>query len=241
MPERLTDFENQIAVVTGASSGIGRAIALRLASVGATVWLIGRDSHSLQNVARGAANASQVFCCQADLTIDDEVSRIADSLDSVHILVHAAGIMNFGPLESAAIEDFDLQYRCNVRAPYLLTQALLPMLKRCHGQVVFLNSSIVQSVRLGVSQYKATKHALKAIADCLREEINPYGVRVLSIFPGRTATPGQAAIHELEGRTYKPELLVQPEDIADAVICALALPRTAELTNLDIRPLTKIL
>lgn len=234
-----TKFRNQSAVVTGATSGIGRAIALKLASCGATVWLIGRHSSSLQSVAQSARPAGKILYQQADLTLDDEVRSIAASLSSVDILVHSAGIENFGPVETASVEDFDLLYRTNVRAPYLLTQTLLPGLKRCKGQVVFLNSSIVLNTRPGTGQYKATKHALKAIADCLRAEVNADGIRVLSVFAGRTATPMQAAICEREGMSYQPELLLQPEDIAEAVIGALGLPRTAELTNLDIRPLIK--
>jgi NADP-dependent 3-hydroxy acid dehydrogenase YdfG len=239
MSMRQPAFHNQVAVVTGATSGIGRAIALKLASSGATVWLIGRDSVSLQRVAESAGKAGRMFCHQADLTVDNDVRNIAKLLNSIDFLVHCAGMMHFGLVESATVEDFDQQFRSNVRAPYLLTQALLPVLKRCKGQIVFLNSSVVLSARAGVGQYKATKHALKAIADCLREEVNADGIRVLSVFPGRTATPGQAIIHEEERRPYQPELLLQPTDIAEAVICALGLPRTAEVTNLEIRPLTK--
>jgi len=158
----------------------------------------------------------------------------------IDILVHSAGTIHFGPVESAPVEDFDNQYRCNVRAPYLLTQSVLPLLRKRQGQIVFINSSIVTNVRAGVGQFSATQHALKAMADCLRQEVNADGVRVLSVFPGRTATPRQAAIYQMEGRTYQPELLLQPEDIAEAVVGALSLPRTAEVTDLHLRPLKKI-
>jgi NADP-dependent 3-hydroxy acid dehydrogenase YdfG len=91
-----------------------------------------------------------------------------------------------------------------------------------------------------VSQYAATKHALKAIADSLRAEVNTYGVRVLSIYPGRTATPMQAAVYKMEGKTYEPEKLMQPKDVAEVVMDALSLPRTAEVTDIHIRPMNKI-
>jgi NADP-dependent 3-hydroxy acid dehydrogenase YdfG len=90
-----------------------------------------------------------------------------------------------------------------------------------------------------LSQYAATKHALKAIADSLREEVNAEGLRVLSVYPGRTASPMQAAVHEMEGRAYHPERLMQPEDVAAVVINALSLPRSAEVTDIYIRPLLK--
>jgi NADP-dependent 3-hydroxy acid dehydrogenase YdfG len=103
-----------------------------------------------------------------------------------------------------------------------------------------MNSSAGLSARAGVAQYAATKHALKAIADSLREEINDDGVRVLSVFLGRTATPMQAAVHEMEGREYYPELLLQPEDVASVIINALSLPRSAEVTDIIVRPLAKL-
>ena len=98
---------------------------------------------------------------------------------------------------------------------------------------------MVQAARRNVSQFAATQHALKAIADHLREEVNADGVRVISVFPGRTATSRQAALYAREGRPYQPELLLQPEDVASVVVHALALPRTAEVTNVSIRPTLK--
>jgi len=126
-----------------------------------------------------------------------------------------------------------------VRGPYLLTQCLLPLLRRRPGQVVFINSSAGLTARANVGQYAATKHALKAVADSLRDEVNRDGVRVLSVFPGRTATPTQEALHRLEGRPYRPERLLQPADVAAVVVHALGLPRTAEVTEIKIRPLVK--
>jgi NADP-dependent 3-hydroxy acid dehydrogenase YdfG len=84
-----------------------------------------------------------------------------------------------------------------------------------------------------------TQHALKALADSLREEVNAEGLRVLSVFLGRTATPMRMAIHRMENRTYHPESLLQPEDVAAVVMIALSLPRTAEVTDIHIRPLSK--
>jgi len=113
------------------------------------------------------------------------------------------------------------------------------MIKSRRGQIVFVNSSVGLIARANVGQYAATKHALKAIADSLREEVNADGVRVLSIFPGRTATPMQELVHKMEGRVYQPERFTQPEDIAQVVINTLALPRTAEVTDISIRPFRK--
>ncbi len=155
------------------------------------------------------------------------------------MLIHSAGVIDLGSIETAPVEGLDWQYSVNVRAPYALTQGLLPILRLSQGQIVFINSSAGLTARLGVSQYAATKHAIKAVADSLREEVNADGLRVLSVFVGRTATPMQAAVHEMEGRSYHPERLLQPEDVALLVVNALSLPRSAEVTDITIRPLVK--
>jgi NADP-dependent 3-hydroxy acid dehydrogenase YdfG len=239
-----SDWTGRSAVVTGAGQGIGRAVALALAERGATVWLVGRNLTALDEVAaaaRAAAGGSRPLV--ADLTSEDDVEHLRAELEDagaqVDVLVHCAGSIFHGRLDSADVEDFDAQYRSNVRAPYRLTQALLPALVAREGAVVFMNSSIAGRARAGAGQFAATQSALKAVADALREEVNPSGVRVLSVFPGRTATPRQEGIHALEGKEYRPEELMQPEDVATIVISALELPRTAEVTEISMRPLKK--
>jgi NADP-dependent 3-hydroxy acid dehydrogenase YdfG len=237
----LTD---QIVVVTGASSGIGKAITLQLAREGAQICLVGRNSEKLEAVARCARQFSEgISTYKTDLGIDDDIHHLAANLQkdygAIDILIHSAGVIFLGRMEHASIEHFDRQYRINVRAAYLLTQALLPMIKPSAGQVVFINSSAGLTAKANVGQYAATKHALKAIADSLREEVNADGVRVTTIYPGRTASPMQALLYEYEKRVYLPEELMQPEDVAMVVANALGLPRTAEVTDISIRPLCK--
>ncbi|MEI9953258.1 MAG: SDR family NAD(P)-dependent oxidoreductase [Pseudomonadota bacterium] len=102
-----------------------------------------------------------------------------------------------------------------------------------------MNSSVGLAASATLGPYAATQHALKALADALRAEVNAAGVRVLSVYPGRTATALMLARFSMEGRAYRPELLLQPEDVANVVISSLALPRTAEVTNINIRPMVK--
>ena len=234
----MSAIKGHVAVVTGASSGIGRAIALGLATQGAKLCLVGRNLKKLEKVVESARSY------QVDLMVGKDIREFANRLKKevgqVDILIHSAGIISMGPFDHAGAEDFDRQYKINTRAPYILTQALLPMMRSCQGQIVFINSSAGLSARANVGQYAATKHALKAIADSLREEVNADGMRVLSLFLGRTATPMQAAIYKTEGRTYKPDLLMQPEDAAAMLISSLCLPRSAEVTDIHIRPLKKI-
>ena len=239
----MIDLHGRIAVVTGAGGGIGGAIARALAAQGATVWLIGRKRQRLHEVAESFGEPSLAVVHPADLTDDDDVAglgaRLAREPGRVDVLVHAAGIIELADVERAEVETFDAQYRTNTRAPYVVTRALLPLLRSCRGQIVFVNStSGIRAVR-GQSQYAASKHALRAMADSLRDEVNADGIRVLTIFPGRTATPMQAALHELETQPYRPERLVQPADVATMVMAALTLPATAEVTEIRIRPLLK--
>jgi len=235
-------FAGLIGTVTGASGDIGGAIALALADLGATVYIAGRRAGALAGLAeRAGANAPRMIPHSGDLTVSDEIARLADRLrreaGRLDFLVHSAGIFAIGPRESA--ETFDLQYATNVRAPYLLTKALVPLLTSSRGQVVFINSTAALHVRAGMGQYAATKHACRALADTLREEVNGEGIRVLSVYPGRTATRSQAEIFADEGRAYQPSLLLQPADIAAMVVAALRLPRTAEVTEIKIRSMVK--
>jgi NADP-dependent 3-hydroxy acid dehydrogenase YdfG len=114
------------------------------------------------------------------------------------------------------------------------------MLKSQRGQIVFINSNAGLSAVSCSGQYSATKHALKAVADSLRQEVNPAGVRVLDVFIGRTATPMQARLHALEGKSYSPDRLIQPEDVGSMVAHALCLPRSVEVTAIHMRPMGPI-
>lgn len=233
----------KVAVVSGASGGIGRAIAIALSTEGARVYALGRNQYGLEKTVAAAQKYSEASSFKADLSDEAEFQALIQHLQSasrLDILIHSAGVIHQSTMQSGAAQELDLQYSVNVRAPYLLTQRLLPQLTASRGQIVFINSSAgLVAKRPDIGQYAATKHALKAIADSLREELNPKGVKVLSLYLGRTATPMQAAIFQQEGREYDPDILMQAEDVATVVIHSLTLPPTAELTDISIRPMRK--
>jgi NADP-dependent 3-hydroxy acid dehydrogenase YdfG len=240
----MQSFKGQLAVVTGAGRGIGKAIALSLAGEGATLCLVGRNRTALESVrAMRGEGAANVVVHPADVARDSDIqelaARLRDEFGRLDVLVHSHGVYRRGSTESAPVADLDALYRVNVRGTYLLTQAVLPLLKASQGQIVFVNSSIVSRAAEEVGQFAATQHSLRALADSLRQEVNREGVRVLSIYPGRTATARQASIHALEGKTYQPERLIQPEDVAFIVVSALKVARTAEVTDIHIRPMQK--
>nr|WP_050795801.1 SDR family NAD(P)-dependent oxidoreductase [Parafrankia sp. EUN1f] len=250
----------RVAVVTGASSGIGRAVAARLAGDGATVLALGRDQARLDALGKEATalpSSGSLVPVRLDLTDTAAVERFAaDTVvryGHVHLLVHSAGGYLNSRVEDASVDDFDAQYAANVRGPFVLTQRLLPALRAAAAldgdgdggaapagaDVVVMNSSQGVRAGAGTSQFAATQHAMRAVADSLRQEINSDGIRVVTIHLGRTATPRQEAIFEREGRSYRPELLIQAEDVADLVTYLVQLPRTAEVTELHLRPALK--
>ncbi len=237
------DPVEQIAVITGASGGIGRAVAAALAARGLRPCLAGRDLERLQRVADElAALGARTSLVRADLGSDEGIRGLVASVEAlgrVDVLFHGAGALRLGDVMAAGWDDLDELYRVNVRAPYLLTKALLPLLVASRGQIVFVNSSAAMRAGETNGIYAATKAALMSLAGSIRDRVNPLGVRVLSVFPGRTATPMQEQVVAFEGSQYDPASLLQPSDVADVVVHALMMPRSAEITDVMVRPMNK--
>jgi NADP-dependent 3-hydroxy acid dehydrogenase YdfG len=240
----MADLSNQFAVVTGAGSGIGKAIALALGAHCATVALVGRTKAKLDATAASFdTDWPRPVVLPVDLCVDEQLDSLEAEVErrfgQVDVLVLCAGEISHGSVESCRVEDFDKLYRANVRVNFRLIQNLLPMLKKRPGQIVVINSSIVMADGQNSGPYSSTQHALRAITNALRAEVNQDGIRILSVYPGRAATPRQQKLYANQGSDYRPELLLQPEDIASVVLSALTLPRTAEVTEISIRPLAK--
>jgi NADP-dependent 3-hydroxy acid dehydrogenase YdfG len=232
------------ALVTGGSQGIGKAIALGLAGQGMALLLVARRQEPLDIAVREARALGVTAEGRAmDLLDDAARDRLIDEIGGrptgLDVLVHSAGTIARADVADASLDDFDRQYEANLRAPFALTQGVLPSLKRARGQVVFVSSSAALVARANTAQYAATQAGLRAVATSLRDEVNPTGIRVTTVFPGRTATPRQAMIHAWEGKEYHPDRLLQPEDVAAMVVAAIGLPRTAEVTEISIRPMAK--
>ena len=185
-------------MVTGASSGIGTAVAHAMSEAGAKVVATGRDEARLRACADGLGDHRLVI---ADLADEDGPRRIVaetvDAFGALNVIVHSAGIFLPRPFEEASLEEFDVQFRVNVRAPYALTQAALPHL-RPDGAVVFV-SSIAGHVGFPLSAaYCGTKGAIELMTKSLAMELAPVGVRVNAVAPGNIRTPMNERFFESE-------------------------------------------
>lgn len=233
----------KIILVTGASSGIGAATALAFAKGGADVFLVARSRNRLARVARRlpaehlAGTALADFGSVAEL--QELVTRLTSRLRRLDVLVHSAGEYSWTEIDTPGAEGLHRLFEINVRAPYLLTQGLLPLLERARGHVVVLNSSVVRSPGEGVAAYKSTQHAMLGLVDSLRQDLNLRGIRISSIFPGRTATPRMRRIYEKEGKTYAPKKLMQADDLAQLILALTNLPARMEITDIHVRSVNR--
>ncbi|QWF23787.1 SDR family oxidoreductase [Nocardioides sp. LMS-CY] len=219
-------------LVTGAGSGIGALVARTLLDRGDGVVLVARSEERAEAL-RSSYDGAEVVV--ADLAFPESVESLVlpDSLDSV---VHAAGIVELGPVSSLSVEAWASQLRVNLVAPAALTRVALPALRAARGTVVFVNSTAGLSAGPRWSAYAASKHGLRALADSLRAEEAAAGVRVSTVFPSRTATPMQERVHAQEGREYDAADWIRPETVADAIVRLVDLPRDATITDVTVRP-----
>jgi len=210
---------NRRAVVTGAGSGIGRAIAVELADQGFDLLLVGRDTGKLVATSRACAGSGTVAQRACDLSDAEALARLCDELRQepyVDALVSSAGTIILDDFEHARLRDLETMMNTNFRAPLLLVRSLLPTFAG-GGSMVFINSMAGLRTSQFNVMFSTTKHALTALANGLRPHVASRGIRVLSVYPPLTATPTGEYVKSFYGSDYRPELLLQPETIATAV------------------------
>lgn len=223
-------------LITGSGSGIGAAVTLRLHQRGDDLVLLARDAGRAKELAAEYPGARTLV---ADLADPDRISwafshqPMPDRIDS---LLHIAGVIDLGPVAELRPTTWHQQLNANLIAPAELTRLLLPQLRAARGHVVFVNSGAGLAAHADWSAYAASKHGLKALADSLRQEEHGNGVRVTSVYPGRTASPMQAKVHSQEGKEYDPDRWIEPDSVATAILTAIDLPRDAEINDLTLRP-----
>ena len=225
------NLEGERALVTGATSGIGRAVALQLARDGAEVLVHGRDAGrgaaTVEEITVGGGKASFVT---ADLADAADVKWLANEVGEVDVLVNNAGISLFAATAEVDVAEFDKMFASNVRAPFLLVAALAPgMAARGHGSIVSLSSMAGAVGLAGGAAYGATKASLEAMTRAWAVEYSASGVRVNAIAPGPVYTPASRRSEAL-GETTPMRRASQPEEIAE-VIAFLASNRASYITG----------
>ena len=221
-------------LLTGAGSGIGAVLAERLLERGDTLVLLARSAERAHDLRADLPGATVLVADLADpASVEAVAGDLPESLDSV---VHAAGVVDLGPVASLSTADWQSQLAVNLVAPAVLTRVALPALRAARGTVVFVNSGAGLVAHPEWSAYAASKHGLRALADSLRGEELAHGVRVTSVYPGRTATPMQQRVHDQEGKDYDASAWIDPGTVVDAVLHVLDLPDDATVIDLTIRP-----
>jgi NAD(P)-dependent dehydrogenase (short-subunit alcohol dehydrogenase family) len=220
------------ALVTGATSGLGKAIALRLARDGMRIIVVGRDA------ARGAAVVEQIETeggqatfIAADLSDPAEIARLAFESGDIDVLVNNAGFSVWAPTEKMAVEDFDAMFASNVRAPFLVGAFAPAMAAKGAGSIINISS---MAGRLGLpngAAYGATKAALASLAQSWTAEYSPRGVRVNAVAAGPIYTrPEARQLFDRLGETTALHRAAEPSEIAE-VVAFLASPRASYMTG----------
>jgi NAD(P)-dependent dehydrogenase (short-subunit alcohol dehydrogenase family) len=228
------NLERQRALVTGATSGIGRAVALELARDGAEVLVHGRDAaRGAETVEAITAAGGKARFVAADLGDATDVQRLADEVGDIDILVNNAGISVFAPTAEFDIDTFDRMFASNVRAPFFLVAAIAPgMAARGKGSIISVSSMAAHVGLVGGAAYGATKASLAAMTRAWAAEFSPSGVRVNAIAPGPVYTPSPSGPEFIKalGETTPMNRASQPEEIAE-VVAFLASPRASYVTG----------
>jgi NADP-dependent 3-hydroxy acid dehydrogenase YdfG len=217
------------ALVTGASRGIGSAIATALAPTH-TLLLAGRPSTRLE------ATAVQLGATTLPLELidTDAIAANTASVDELDVLVHAAGVSIPGHVAESTVDQWRTTFEVNVFGAVALTLALLPALRRAHGQVLFINSGSGRNASPQMASYSASKFALRGFADSLRE--SEPKLRVTTLYPGRTDTDMQRELVVFEGGEYDPDRFLQPDTIASVVAGVVATPPDGHVHEIVVRP-----
>jgi 3-oxoacyl-[acyl-carrier protein] reductase len=228
-----------VALVTGGTRGIGRAIALRLAAMGASVAICGRDLKALQSVeAELTVRTPRVFSQVADVTRSADVASLVAkteaALGPISILVNNAGVGGFGPAHEKSEEDWDRVLNTNLKSVFLVSRAVAPsMIRAGRGDIINISSLAGRNAFAGGGLYCASKWGVQGLSACMAEDLREHGIRVSVICPGSVAT-------EFSGRGPKdPSKVLAADDVAHAVAMVVTQGPQSFLSEIHLRPLRK--
>jgi NADP-dependent 3-hydroxy acid dehydrogenase YdfG len=224
------------AFITGATSGIGRAMAIGLCEAGYDVYAVGRSEAALEELRAARAGITPIA---VDVTDREALEAVVTDLH-IDVLINNAGTMPpLGNFADMRISDIDTTLEVNLSAAILLTRLVVPQMRdRRAGHILFTGSSAAHTAFANIAVYSATKAAIAGFAASLRADLSQYGIRVTEIVPGRVETQLYKDILDTEARAamYAGNAAVQPEDVAKMVVALLGLPARADVTRFDIIP-----
>lgn len=238
-PDRGLPLSGKTALVTGASRGIGRAIASRLGGLGASVSICARSGDAIERAAAGLRDEGiRALPLVADVTQAAHVQRIIEQtcreLGAIEILVNNAGVGIFGAFHERSESDWDAVIGTNLRGVFLTSRAVAPqMIRLGRGHIINISSLASKSSFSGGAIYCASKWGLMGLSACMAEDLRAHGIRVSVVCPGSVAT--EFSPHA--GRD--PATLLQPDDVAHAVAMLVTQSPQSCISEVDIRPLRK--
>ena len=231
-------LKGQIALVTGAGRGIGRAISLSLASEGATVILVSRTLTELDNVQKEiASEGGTATPMRSDITQEKDVkelfAEVRKRFGRLDVLVNNAGIGKFLSVKELKVEEFDAMWSLNVRGLFLCTQQAIQFMEsQKSGAIVNISSLAGKNAFVGGAGYAATKWALMGFSKCLMLEERQFNIRVITICPGSVDT----TFSSQEAESNRTDKILSPQDVAETVLSAVLMPARAMVSEIDIRP-----
>jgi 3-hydroxy acid dehydrogenase / malonic semialdehyde reductase len=224
------------AFITGATSGIGRAMTVALSEAGYEVYAVGRNETALQEL-RAARPA--ITPIAVDVTDREALEAVVADM-RIDVLINNAGMMPpLGNFADMKIPDIDATLEVNLSAAVMLTRLVVPQMRdRGSGHILFTGSVAAHAAFANIAVYSATKAAIAGFAAALRADLSPFGIRVTEIVAGRVETPLYKDILDAKARAamYAGGVAVQPEDVAQMVVALLALPARADVSRIDIVP-----
>jgi 3-oxoacyl-[acyl-carrier protein] reductase len=227
------------AFITGATHGIGRATAFALGRAGYAVGVCARTAANVETLVAELRSAGiSAAGAAADVgqpePVAQAVARVTEALGDIGLLVNNAGVLIARPFEELTLEDWDTTMATNVRSLFLVTQAVLPgMRRRRAGTVVNVASLAGRNGFAGGTAYTASKHAVLGFARSLMLEVRKDGIRVITICPGSVDT---GMLRDQAMLKSDPQRILRPEDVAEAIVAAVRLPPRALVSELDVRP-----
>ena len=237
----MESLAGRVALVTGAGSGLGRAVSLLLAREGAFTGLLSRRPEPLRRLAEEIAPAGQVLALPADVrdqaAVDAAVGQLVATAGHLDILVYCAGIGLYGPVGSYSLADWRATLDTNVTGLFLCSQAALPHLRERGGQVVAISSGAGRRGYANLAAYSASKFAVIGFMESLAEEVGSLGIRCTTLLPGSILTDfGPSSRAEKEARRAEGRTYLRPEAVAEIILQVLRQPADVWTQQLNVWP-----